>query len=82
MGKVKIEIYCFIIADSLTEMFVARSPTKPLNLIGCHGNETVKCSKHYLKINSSEAIREIKLKLHRIVRNISFYKNTVFIAIA
>ena len=50
---------------------------KPLNLIGRHGNGTVKFSK---QINSSEAIWGIKLKVGRIVLNISLFKN-FFIAI-
>ena len=43
------------------------------------GNRNVKFPKKYLKkINASEAIRGIKLKLCRIVYNISLYKTTVF----
>ena len=34
-----------------------------LNLIGCHGNQKAKFGKHIQKINSSEAIWGIKLKL-------------------
>ena len=35
--------------------------SKPLNLIGCHGNRKAKFEKTYSKIFSSEAIRGIKL---------------------
>ena len=36
--------------------------------------------KYFKKINSSEAIRAIKLKLLRNVHSISLYKNSAFIA--
>ena len=52
MGKVKIEIYCYLIADILTKVFQKcsldsllqniRIFSKPLNLIGCHGNRNAK----------------------------------------
>ena len=44
--------------------------SKPLNLIGCHGNQKAKFVKKYKK-NISEAIRGMKLKLCRNVHNIS-----------
>ena len=48
---------------------------KPLNLIDCHHrNRKVKFAKKILKSNSSETIWGIKLKLCRIVHNISLYK--------
>ena len=53
--------------------------SKSLNLIGCHGNIKGKFSKKYSKIDSSEAVWGIKLKLCRIVSNNSLYKNTVFL---
>ena len=37
--------------------------------------EMLICKIKYININSSEAIRGIKLKLHKIVHNVSFYKN-------
>ena len=49
--------------------------SRSLNLIGCHGNIKGKFSKKYSKINSSEAVWGIKLKLCRIVSNNSLYKN-------
>ena len=52
--------------------------SKPLNLIGCHGNWKAKIAKKYYKIISLEAIRGIKLKLCRNVHNISLYKNGIF----
>ena len=55
--------------------------SKPLNLIGCHGNRKAKFAKTYSNIISSEAIRGMKLKLCRNVHNISLYKNCIFIAI-
>ena len=86
MGKVKIEIYCCIIADILTNVLqkclMSCPPqsisfeTKPLNLIGCHVNRNAKFAEK--NPNSSEAIRGIKLKLYRIVCNISLYENIVF----
>ena len=56
--------------------------SKPLNLIGCHGNRKAKFEKQYSEIISSEAIRGIKLKLCRNVQNISPYNNDVSIAVA
>ena len=38
--------------------------------------------KKYSKINSSEAVLEVKLKLCRIVSNISLYKSSVCIAVS
>ena len=62
-------------------MFVVWSATKhilfvskPLNLVGCHGNQN--CEK-YSKTNS-EAISGMKLKLCRNVYSINRYKNIVF----
>ena len=48
--------------------------SKSLNLIDCHSNIKDKFSKHYSKINSSEAVRGIKLKLCRIVSKNGLYK--------
>ena len=72
MGKVKIGLYCYLIAGILTGVLQKcslSSPlpnilfvSKPLNLIGCHGNRKVKFK---IKILSPEAIRGIKLKLYR-----------------
>ena len=52
--------------------------SKPLNLIGCHGNLKAKFLKKYSKIFSSEAIRGMKLKLCINVHDISLYINFVF----
>ena len=59
MGEMKIGIYCCLIADIFTkvflEMFVEWSSTnmyflsKPLNLIGCHGNQKAKFVKNIQK---------------------------------
>ena len=63
MGKVKIEIYCYLIADILTKVlqkcswssliFLLCKPyeflSKSLILIGCHGNRNVKFSKEIFK---------------------------------
>ena len=89
MGKVKICIDCYLTADILTKVSqkcCLSSPltnvsvlSKPLNLIGCHGNRKAKFMKQYIKkIISSEAIKGMKLKLCRIVHIISLYKNYVF----
>ena len=78
MGKVKIEIHCYVIADILTKLLqkcLLNGPPsfvfKPPNFIGCHGNQKVKI----LKINSLEAISGIKPKICRILPNISLYKD-------
>ena len=55
-------------------MFVEGSSTKHIIIV--HGNQTVKFFK-CLKINSSEAIRGIKLKRCSIVHNTGLYKNIV-----
>ena len=78
--------HCIYFYRSFTEISLSSPlPTyksKPLNLIGCHGNRKDKFAKKYSKINSSEAIMGVKLKLCRNVHNISLYKNCIFIAIA
>ena len=88
MGKVKVDLYFCLTADILTKVFQKcplSSPlpniwilSKPLNLNGCHRNRNAKFAIKYSKINSSEAIRGMKLKLYRNVHNISLYKNFVF----
>ena len=82
MGKVKVGLYFYLTADILAkglQKCSLSSPlpntlilSKPLNLIGCHGNRKANLRKEYSKIISSEAIREMKLKLCRIVHNIVF----------
>ena len=52
--------------------------SKSLDLNGCHGNIKGKFSKNYSKLFSSEAIREMKLKLSIHVHDISLYINCVF----
>ena len=90
MGKVKIGFYCYVTADILTTKILQKCSlsnplpnisflSKPLNLIGCHGNQKAKFEKKYKKIIYSEAIRGIKLKVCRDVHNISLYKNDVFL---
>ena len=64
MGKVKIEIYCSLIADILTkrsaEMFVEWSSTKHIILDQTSQFDAKFVKKYLKKINSSEAIRGIK----------------------
>ena len=70
MEKMKIGIYCYFIADILTKL-LQKSLSGPLpnisfvlkrlNLIGCHGNRKTNFAKNYYKINSLEAVKEIKL---------------------
>ena len=88
MGKVKVGLYCYLIAAILTKVLQRCSLSslllniwilsKPLNLIGCHGNSRDKFAKKYSKIISLEALRGMKLKVCRNVHNISLYKNYVF----
>ena len=94
MGKVEIDIFCYLheTVDILKKVLQKCSLSSPLwsiwilskllNLIGCHDNRKDKFAKIYSKNISSEAIRRMKLKLCRHVCNISLYKNCVFIAIA
>ena len=85
MGKVEIGIYCCLTADILTKVLQKRPLSnvwilsKPLNLIGYHGNRKDKfAKKKKKKIISSEALRGMKLKLYRNVHNINLYRNYVF----
>ena len=90
--KMKIGIYCHLIADFFTKhyrnvpwvflyqnaFFVITSsfdwlPWQPIGKV---------CEKYLKKINSSEAVWGIKLKLCSIVSNISLYKIVIFIAVA
>ena len=48
-----------------------------MNFVGFHSNLKGKISKKYLKIFSSEAIREMKLKLCIHIHDISLYINCV-----
>ena len=66
MGKLKIGIYCYLIADTciLTKVFqkcLLNVPLpnihflfKPLNLIGCHGNQKAKFMKYIKKATSQK----------------------------
>ena len=54
---------------------------KLLNLIGCPGNENAQIWDN-IKINSSEAIWPMKLKLCTDDLSVSFYQNTASIAVA
>ena len=73
-------IYYYLIADILTKLLqkcflsvpvpYVTFLLSPLNLIGYHGNQ---------KANSSEAVWGIKIKLCRIVSNISLYKKYWFL---
>ena len=84
-------IYCYLNAGILTKVlqkYSLSSPlpnisflSKPLNLIGCHGNQKAKFEKKYSKLIYSEAIRGIKLKLCKNVHNIPLQKSA-FITIA
>ena len=92
----KIGLNCYLTANIVTKVLQKcslRRPlsniwilSKPLNLIGCHGNrmatEMLNLRKQYSKIISSEVIRGLKLKLCRTVHNINLYKTCVFIAVA
>ena len=88
MGKVKIEIYCYLIADILTKIFQECSWSSPLQtililsklliMIGCHGNRNIKFKKKYSKIFFLEVIRGMKLKLCINVCLIILYINYVF----
>ena len=90
--KMKIGIYCNFIADILKKVFwkcLLSSPvpniyflSKLLYLIGCHGNQKAQFAKNIKKINFSEAIWRMNVKLCRNVHSISFYKIIVFIAVA
>ena len=77
--------HCRYFDKGFIEMFLEWSSTKRTNLlylIGYHGNQKAKFAKTYSKVNFSEAVWGIKLKLCRIVSNNSLYKNIVFIAVA
>ena len=52
--------------------------TKPLNFIGCHGNQNVKFAKTYLKNQLLGSYKGDKAETWRIVYNISLYKNIAF----
>ena len=89
MGKVEIGIYFCVTADIFTKVLQKCSWSSPLqtvlilskslNLIGCHGNRNVKCSKKiFKKIFFSEVIRGMKLKLCINVCAIIRYINYVF----
>ena len=82
----KIGIYCCLIADILTkkntEMFIEWSSTKHTIFVVTSLFDWLPWQpkgkiyeKNIEKINSSEAVLGIKLKLCRIVSNISIYKN-------
>ena len=78
-----IGIYCYPIADILakknSKIFIEWSSTKH-TLLAQTPPKRLNLLKIFKKINSSEAIRTIKLKLFGNVRSISLYKNIVFIA--
>ena len=88
MRKMKICIYCYLVADILANVFqkcLLSSPlpniqflSKTLTLIGSHGNRKAKFVKKKLKkkIISSEAISG--MKLCRNIHNSSLYKSCVF----
>ena len=88
MGKIKIGIYCYFMADILMKVFLKilmSGPlflSKPLNLIGCHGNQKSEFAKKYSKINSSEAIWGRKLKLCSIFITLASTKVLFFAAVA
>ena len=88
MGKVKVGLYFYLTADSLTKVLqkCALSNSLPniwilsklLNLIGCHGNRKAKFVNKFSKFISSEAIRlGVKLKICRNVDNINLYKSDI-----
>ena len=93
MGKMELDIYCYLTVDILTKVLQKCSLSSPLwsiwifsqllNLIACHGNRKAifakKKKKEQKKIISSEAIRGMKLKLCRNVHNINLCKNYVFL---
>ena len=81
MGKMELGIYCYLIADILTKLLQKCSLTDPLpnilfllktlNLIGYHDNQKAKFAGKKIRL---------KLKLRRIVSNISLY--IIFFAVA
>ena len=61
--------------------------SKPLNFIGCHGNQRAEFAKNIQKLNPQKGEEwggrwGVKLKLCRNVHRISLYKNIVFLAVA
>ena len=79
--------HCRFLDKTFIEMFLEWSSAQniaffccnPHNLIGYHGNQKETFTKKKkLKINSSEAMWGIKLKLCRIVTNISLYETRVW----
>ena len=88
IGKVKISIYCYLLADILTELyrnvpwfvFCQIYSFCSLNKSCCHGNRKDKFPTKYSNINFSEAVRRIKLKLCRHSYSISLYNRCIAFA--
>ena len=65
MGKVKIEIYCYLVAVIVTKVsqkcLLSCPPpsisfqSRPVNLIGCHGNK--KFAKKYIKKSTAQKLQ-------------------------
>ena len=65
------DFYKYLLSGPLPKIYFL---PKPLNFVGCQGNQKAKFAKSIKKINSSEAIWGIKLKLCRNDDSIRFYK--------
>ena len=78
IGKVKIRLYCYLIADILTRVLQNCSLTSPLlnllfllnplNLIGCHGNTKakfprIKIKNHLLKRHNENEAETLQICL-------------------
>ena len=76
--------HCRYFGKSFTEMFLKQSSTKHIIFVDTSHFDWLSWQpkgwncKKYSKINSSKAIWGIKLKLCRIVHNISLYENIIF----
>ena len=64
------------LSNPLTNIWIL---SKPLHLIGCHGNRKDKFAKKYSKLISPEAIMGVQLKLCRNLHNISRYKTCLLL---
>ena len=86
MGKVKIEIYCYLIADILTKVLqkcLLSDPPSSVSLIETSQFDWLPWQLKVLNLwerkISWEASRGIKLKLYETVHNNSLYKTTCFV---
>ena len=84
LGGMKIGIYCYFIVDILTKFYrnvlwvvLYKTYLFCCNLLIWLATKRQNLRKKYSKINSTEAVWGIKLKLCRIVSNNSLYKTIV-----